>query len=225
MFSLLAAVLTFAFWIGSTALIIKFDARRQRAAAQAAGGADFMDRSLAPYLILAIFSGALPLIFYFGTTRKKVSGWLLGLGVCALDVLAVCVVGAILFVAGGALDKWSLHRENLEKYTRAHAACGSPLNGKARADDTCSASLTGVLFYTANGNDADEELELKAYGEACETGRIWACAYLGDDEYSYRYKSHAASDRAATVAKWTAKQHQLCDKNPLDPDCSFRKLP
>jgi hypothetical protein len=52
-----------------------------------------MDRRVPPYLVLGIFCGPLPLIVYFGTTRKSALGWLMGVGVVIL-VYAMTVVAA-----------------------------------------------------------------------------------------------------------------------------------
>lgn len=105
MFKGLAFVLSWALWFLGTAAVIRFDAGRQRAAAQARGEVDFMDRSVAPYLLLAVFCGALPTIFYFGTTRRGGRGWLLGLGVFAAQFVALCGVSFALSAAGAALDR------------------------------------------------------------------------------------------------------------------------
>lgn len=113
MYTLLSFALIFVVWVGSTIAIIKVDAARQRKAAAARGDVDFIDRSVTPYLALAFIAGALPLIFYFGTSRKKASGWLLGLGLFALDLAFVGVIGAALTAGAHALDHQSVHRQNL----------------------------------------------------------------------------------------------------------------
>jgi hypothetical protein len=60
---------------------IGLDGKRQRENARAAGSVDFLDRSPLPYMLLGVLCGPLPLIFHFGTTRKSVGGWLLGLAI------------------------------------------------------------------------------------------------------------------------------------------------
>jgi hypothetical protein len=68
-----------AYW-GGMAGLIWLDAERQRAAARAAGAVDFIDRRIWPYMVMGLICGPLPLIFYFGTTRKSAAGWAIGIG-------------------------------------------------------------------------------------------------------------------------------------------------
>lgn len=68
------------YW-GGMAGIIWFDGQRQRAKASVVGNVDFIDRRPGAYMILGAFCGPLPLIFYFGTTRRSVTGWLVGIGI------------------------------------------------------------------------------------------------------------------------------------------------
>jgi len=69
-----------AYWLGM-ALLIWVDGNRQRRAIQASGSVDFVSRSPWPYILMGVICGPLPLILYFGTTRKSAAGWLLGIAV------------------------------------------------------------------------------------------------------------------------------------------------
>ncbi len=104
MFQLLAVVLTWVVWFGSVALIIRIDGKRQQAAKRAVGEVDFMDRSVTPYLILAIFCGALPLVVYFGVTRKSAKGWLTGVGIFVAHFIAITLVSTVLMAIAKPLD-------------------------------------------------------------------------------------------------------------------------
>lgn len=89
------------FYFGLTAVIILADAKMQRAKARAAGTVDFADRKVLTYLALGVLCGPLPLIFYFGITRKSAGGWLLGLGAALAVSLAISVVSVTLRVLFG----------------------------------------------------------------------------------------------------------------------------
>jgi hypothetical protein len=71
-----------AYW-GGMAALIWFDARRQRIKAIAERGVDFADRSPWQYMILGVFCGPLPIVFYFGISRKSALGWLMGIAIGA----------------------------------------------------------------------------------------------------------------------------------------------
>lgn len=58
-----------------------------------------MDRSVAPYLVLGLICGPLPLIFYFGTTRRTALGWLMGVGAAALVYIMTFVAVFVLSFA------------------------------------------------------------------------------------------------------------------------------
>lgn len=88
-----------AIWALVTIAIMLLDARRQRARALATGEPDFKDRSPASYLALALVFGPLPLLVYFGTTRRSAAGWLLGLAAAAGVVLLVGVTNVVLWHA------------------------------------------------------------------------------------------------------------------------------
>ena len=104
MFQILAVVLTWVVWFGSVALIIRIDAKQQQAAKRAIGEVDFMDRSVMPYLILAIFCGALPLVVYFGVTRRSAKGWLTGIGIFLAHFVAITLVSTVLMIVAKPLD-------------------------------------------------------------------------------------------------------------------------
>lgn len=84
-------------WGGATIAIIRLDARRQAALAEARGEEDFKDRSPWTYLALALLLGPLPLIIYFVSTRKGGRGWLLGLGTAI--VVAAASGGVVALVS------------------------------------------------------------------------------------------------------------------------------
>ena len=104
MFQILAVVLTWVVWFGSVALIIRIDAKQKQAAKRAIGEVDFMDRSVMPYLILAIFCGALPLVVYFGVTRRSAKGWLMGVGIFLAHFVAITLVSTVLMIVAKPLD-------------------------------------------------------------------------------------------------------------------------
>jgi hypothetical protein len=106
MFRPLASFCIWLLWFGGAALIMHLDARRQRRKAVAEQGEDFVDRRILPYMLLAVLCGALPLVIYFGATRKgtKANGVLLGLGVLVAHLAAIAVIGGPLFAAATWLD-------------------------------------------------------------------------------------------------------------------------
>ena len=69
-----------AYWFGMAA-VIWLDGKRQRQRALASGSVDFVDRKPLPYMLTGAICGPIPLILYFGTTRKSAAGWALGIGV------------------------------------------------------------------------------------------------------------------------------------------------
>src|SRR5437763_1698189 len=91
----LASILVWLVYFGLTAAVIMIDGKMQRAKAEREGGVDFMDRSPRSYLLIGILCGPLPLIFYFGATRKNAMGWLAGIG-AAVGVYVVTVVFAVI---------------------------------------------------------------------------------------------------------------------------------
>jgi hypothetical protein len=99
---LLASFVVWAVYFGLTAGVIVLDGKMQRAKAQREGGVDFMDRSPWSYLVLALLCGPLPLIFYFGTTRKNAMGWLMGVGAAVGVYIATVVVSVVMQLAMGA---------------------------------------------------------------------------------------------------------------------------
>lgn len=76
-FRILEILVAVLYW-GGMAGIILFDAKTQRERARAAGTVDFADRSPMAYLLLGLICGPIPLMMYFGTTRKALGGWLTG---------------------------------------------------------------------------------------------------------------------------------------------------
>lgn len=69
-----------AYWLGMAG-VIGLDGRRQREKARAAGTVDFQDRSPLPFMMMGALCGPIPLVLYFGTTRKSARGWVLGLAI------------------------------------------------------------------------------------------------------------------------------------------------
>jgi hypothetical protein len=92
------SVLVWLLYFGLTAGIIAVDAKMQREKARREGQVDFADRRILQYILLGIICGPLPLLFYFGTTRKSAQGWLLGVG--AVVVLYVLLYVIAFFIAG-----------------------------------------------------------------------------------------------------------------------------
>lgn len=86
-------------YFGLTVGIILLDRNIQKRKAETQGGVDFMDRSPTNYLVLAIFCGPAPLIFYFGTTRKSALGWLMGFGAAIAVYVVVVVIATVLTLA------------------------------------------------------------------------------------------------------------------------------
>ncbi len=67
-------IITIVMWFvyfGLTVGVILLDGKLQREKAQRAGSVDFMDRSPWGYIAFGLLCGPLPLIFYFGATRKS----------------------------------------------------------------------------------------------------------------------------------------------------------
>lgn len=98
MLIVLTTALLWAFWFGFPALVIRLDAKRQRAAARARGEVDLLDRSVTPYLVTALFCGGLPLVVYFGTTRRSALGWLTGLGLALVQFALLMVLSGGLYI-------------------------------------------------------------------------------------------------------------------------------
>jgi hypothetical protein len=214
MFTIAACLLVFIVWFGSVVVILRVDASRIRRAKKRRGEVDFMDRSVTPYMLTALFSGALPLIVYFGTTRRNATGWLLGVAVCVLDFVGVALVGAVLLYGANLLDHRSEHRHNLEKYARARAACATPLDPRHAADDPCLADLKDVYFMRGYDNDDDAKLEMEANIEACNNDRAWACDWLRENAIGRNVSE-------ATLSAWADKEEKICRTNPgVDPVCT-----
>ena len=98
---MLLSLLSYALFFGLTTTVILADADLQRRRALERGEVDFADRRPTAYLVLALFFGSLPLIAYFGITRKSLVGWLMGLGAAVAVYLVVTIqtVEALLAVA------------------------------------------------------------------------------------------------------------------------------
>jgi len=89
------SILLWLLYFGLTAGLIAVDRKRERAKAREHGTVDFADRRILPYVLLGAIFGPLPLLVYFGTTRKTKQGWLLGVG-AVLAVYAALVVVAVI---------------------------------------------------------------------------------------------------------------------------------
>lgn len=88
----LASILSWAVYFGLTLATIVVDGRRQREKARVAGGVDFADRSPWAYIALGVLCGPLPVIFYFGATRKNAAGWFMGIGAAAAIYMVTIIV-------------------------------------------------------------------------------------------------------------------------------------
>ena len=95
----LVTLVCWALYFGLTAGIILLDRKIQRDKAAAQGSVDFMDRSPAAYLVLALFCGPAPLIVYFGVTRKSAVGWLMGIGAAVAVYVVIFIVAFVLALA------------------------------------------------------------------------------------------------------------------------------
>ena len=96
---LLVPFLTWLVYFGLSVGAILIDGKMQRAKAEREGGVDFMERSPWGYIALGVLCGPLPVIVYFGTTRKGAIGWLIGLGIAVLIYLMTVVASTVLTLA------------------------------------------------------------------------------------------------------------------------------
>lgn len=96
----LGSVVTWLFFWGATAAVLVLDDRRAKAEAKRLGKVDFAERRIRAYLGAAFFLGAFVLVLYFWSSRKTLSGALLGVGALAAVLLATSVAS----VFGSALD-------------------------------------------------------------------------------------------------------------------------
>ena len=90
------SIITWLVYFGLTVGVILLDGKMQRDKAQREGSVDFMDRSPWGYVAFGLICGPLPLIFYFGATRKSALGWLMGIGAAVLVCVMTIVVAVIL---------------------------------------------------------------------------------------------------------------------------------
>jgi hypothetical protein len=97
--SFIVSIVTWVVYFGLTVGVILFDGKLQREKATREGRVDFMDRSPWGYIAFGLICGPLPLVFYFGATRKNAMGWLLGIGAAVGVYVATVVVAVILQVA------------------------------------------------------------------------------------------------------------------------------
>ena len=167
MFHVIATAATWVSMFVSTILLILWDRRRQSVARRSADGADTsipMDRSPAPYIGLSLLFAPLPLIVYFGVTRKR---WLLGIGIAAAQVLSVAILGAVLMLMGRSLDSNTAH-------SRATAACTSQPAPANELEDPCSGEIREFELGITFGYE-DRAFAASLRRQACQTGRTWAC--------------------------------------------------
>ena len=100
----LSTLVSLSTYLSLSALVMSYDRKLRRAKARA-DGLDFVDfTSIRSYLGLGIISGPIPLIVYFGKTRRRAAGYLLGATI-ALALMVVNVVGitAVRVLLGFAL--------------------------------------------------------------------------------------------------------------------------
>ena len=90
----IVSIITWFVYFGLTVGVILLDGKMQREKAAREGSVDFMDRSPWGYIVFGLLCGPLPLIFYFGATRKNAMGWLLGVG-AAVGVYVMTVIVAV----------------------------------------------------------------------------------------------------------------------------------
>lgn len=90
----IVSIVTWFVYFGLTVGVILLDGKLQRDKATRDGSVDFMDRSPWGYIAFGLICGPLPLIFYFGATRKNAAGWLIGIG-AAVGVYAATVAVSV----------------------------------------------------------------------------------------------------------------------------------
>lgn len=157
MYQTLGLVLSWLFFWGATAAIVVFDDRRAKAAAKRAGSVDFVERRISAYVLAAFFLGALALVLYFWSSRKSLSGALLGVAVLLATTLATLVVAAELSKLGSLLDHAAMER-----------ACATVVAGTD--GDECSPDMR-----------YPDRLELLEIG--CRAGGVSPCLWRGDDVF------------------------------------------
>jgi hypothetical protein len=87
----LVTVFVWIFYFGLTSLVIFLDHRRQVELAERRGQLDFSSPNIGLYLLLGLLFGPIPLIVYFGLSRKSFGGWVLGFVFSAGVLLATFV--------------------------------------------------------------------------------------------------------------------------------------
>lgn len=92
----IVSIVAWVVYFGLTVGVILFDGKLQRDKAAREGSVDFMDRSPWGYVAFGLLCGPLPLIFYFGATRKNALGWLLGIGAAVGVYVATVIVAVVL---------------------------------------------------------------------------------------------------------------------------------
>jgi len=203
MFQLGAIVFSWLFWFLSAAFVIRWDAKRQGAIKEAAGEVDLMDRSVTPYLILSIFCGALPLVVYFGVTRRSAKGWLLGVGMFCVQVVVVVIFSTCLQLVAKPLDDVAAAKANRSRTTEV---CSTPPSTDASfmGIDSCSLYLRDYIDGT-EGRPKDPAFVTKTTGLACDSGHFWACERL-------------LAQPGPDAERWRAKERTLCKGNgAVDP--------
>jgi hypothetical protein len=155
MYQTLGTLLSWLFFWGATAATLVFDDRCAKAAAKRSGSVDFVERRIRAYVLAAFFLGALVLVLYFLSSRKSLSGALLGVGVLLATLLATLVVSAGFSKLGLLLDHAAMER-----------ACASVVAG-------------------TDGDECDPDPRspdrMKLLEIGCRAGGVSPCLWRGDD--------------------------------------------
>lgn len=161
----LAGIGTWVLWFASTIAIIVLDAKKQRRLALERDGADFIERSVWPYLVLSLICGALPVVVYFTASRKGARGFFTGLGVFVAQTVVIWGIGTVVLMGAMASEKTKLVAE-------ADAICAKP---STEANEMECVEATMKLVYRG---EVPRALELMT--RACDAGNVGACFHFAN---------------------------------------------
>ena len=184
MYRLLANVLTWLFFWGSTVAIVAFDDRRAKGLAKQRGTVDFAERRVGAYFVAAFFLGAPVLVLYFWATRKKASGALLGVGVLLASLLCTFEVSRALSFLAVGLD---------------HAATARACAAVVQGSDGDECADHAFLFP-----DSTALLET-----GCLAGGVSPCLNRDDGE-----SMGLMLDAPRQKSKWWERARLLCAQRP-----------
>ena len=186
MYKALASVLTGFFFWGSTVAIVVFDDRRAKALAKQRGTVDFAERRIRSYLVAAFFLGAPVLVLYFWSTRKSISGALVGVGVLLGSLLCTIAVSTGLSRVAYGLD-----------HAAVEHACSSLVSGSDGED--CATYAFGF----------PDQVALLETG--CRAGGVTPC--LHRDEMVDSLGIFSVND-SQKRSQWWERARLLCGQRP-----------